>query len=221
MVKVGDREDPLSDLWSGFSSSSVPPISGEVTQAAIRQDECKPVGRRGLPSESSSRGGLTWRSQTVERTTDPVGADVVEVARDLGRGSGTGPLGRRGQVATGDPGTEPARCGQAGAGVARVPAPVRGLHADRPAGRGGREPGGHRRDRDLGRAGRTDSVQRGRRAAPGVEGRGERQGAGADDEDDRPRTSRGVGDRDRRRRSWFRAMSCWSRPATGCPPMAG
>jgi magnesium-transporting ATPase (P-type) len=49
---------------------------------------------------------------------------------------------------------------------------------------------------DLGGAGRADGVQRGDRAAPGGQGRGERQGAGPDDEDDRPGPPRrpGAGD---------------------------
>ena len=43
----------------------------------------------------------------------------------------------------------------------------------------------------------------------------------ADDEDDRPGTSRRPGGRDRRRGAGARATSCWSRPATGCPPTGG
>ena len=62
-----------------------------------------------------------------------------------------------------------------------------------------REPDRHRRDGHDGRAGRPDRVQRGHRAAAGVEGRGERQGAVADDEDDRAGASRRPGGRDRRR----------------------
>ena len=50
-----------------------------------------------------------------------------------------------------------------------------------------------------GGARRPDRLQRGDRAAPGGEGRGERQGAGPDDEDHRPRAPRRPGRRDRRR----------------------
>ena len=71
------------------------------------------------------------------------------------------------------------------------------------------------------RAGRADRLQRGDRTAPGGEGRGEPQGARADDEDDRARAPRRPGGRDRRRASSCRATSCCSRRATACPPTAG
>ena len=75
---------------------------------------------------------------------------------------------------------------QEGVRLPGVRAPVPGLHADRAAGRRGGQPVRHRGRRDVGRAGRADRVQRGDRTAAGVEGRGERQGAGTDDEDHRP-----------------------------------
>ena len=62
-----------------------------------------------------------------------------------------------------------------------------------------RQPGRHRGDRHHRRAGRADRLQRRDRPAPGVQGRGERQGARADDEDDRPGAPRRPGGRDRRR----------------------
>ena len=73
----------------------------------------------------------------------------------------------------------------------------------------------------LDRAGRPDRVQRGDRAAAGGQGRGERQGARADDEDDRAGAPRRPGGRDRRRGAGARATSCWSRPATWCRPTGG
>ena len=61
------------------------------------------------------------------------------------------------------------------------------------------QPDRHRGDRHHGRAGRADGLQRRDRPAPGGQGRGERQGARPDDEDDRPGAPRRPGGRDRRR----------------------
>ena len=94
---------------------------------------------------------------------------------------------------------QPARRGQEGVRLPGVPAPVPRLHADHPAGRGRDQPGRHRGCRHLGGPGRADGVQRGDRPAPGGQGRGERQGAGPDDEDHRPGPAGRPGDRDRRR----------------------
>ena len=139
-------------------------------------------------------------SQTVQQAgVNPTASDAAEVARSLDVDPAQGLTAGEAASRLASHGAEPAGRRQEGAGLARLPAPVRGLHAGGAPGRGRRQPGGHRRDRHHGRAGRADRVQRGRRSAPGGEGRGERQGAGADDEDDRPGTSRRPGGRDRRR----------------------
>ena len=96
-------------------------------------------------------------------------------------GSGPGPDGGRGAAATAATRPQRPRRGHAGAGLAALSQALRGLHADRPRGRCGRQRP-HRRVPDRLRAACPDGLQCAARAAPGGQGRGRRGGAGLDDE---------------------------------------
>ena len=119
-------------------------------------------------------------------------------ARAPGRSSSWA-LGRGGAVPAGVARSQPAGGRQEGAGLAGLPSSVRGLHAGHPPGGGRCQPGRHGGDRHHRRTGRAHGLQRGDRPAPGVQGRGERQGSLTDDEDDRQGASRRPGGRGRRR----------------------
>ena len=127
---------------------------------------------------------------------------------------------RRGGPQAPDARPQPADRDEEGVLAPGVPAAVPGLHAGHPAGgRGGQRRRDRRRRHDAG-AGRPDPVQRGHRAAPGGEGRGERRRAGPDDEDHRPRTPRRAGGRDRRRaaRAGRRGAGGGRQPGAGGRP---
>ena len=154
------------------AATPAPPRSGEA-------------GPPGVPPSDAGRR-TAWRHSMTSQDVTPV-ADRKRVrsrrrrgrpgrARARGRPQPRA-LGRRGAVPAGVARRQPAGRRQEGARLARLPAPVRGLHAGHPAGRGRRQPARHRRDRHHGRAGRPDRLQRRHRAAPGGQGRGERQGA--------------------------------------------
>ncbi len=123
--------------------------------------------------------------------------------------------GRRGGAAEGRPGqgvergrsaaapaaVRPQRAGRQEEGnrAAGFPAPVQGLHADHPAGRGRAQPGGHARRAHVAHAGGADGLQRRAGHARRVQGRSQPGRAREDDEEHRPCAPRRPGHRDRGR----------------------
>ena len=139
-------------------------------------------------AEPSQRAQPKWYALTPEA-----------VAQTTEGRSGEG--AERGRSAAAPAAVRPQRAGrqEEGIGLAGLPAPVPGLHADHPAGRRRPQPGRHARCGHDDRAGGPDGLQRGAGPARRIQGRGQPGRAREDDEEHRPRAPRRPGHRDRSR----------------------
>ena len=107
----------------------VPPRPGEVLMAR----RCDAPWRRSTPDDTDDdRNGTPLSRRTRGRA-----AAEVDPAQGAERG--------RGAAAPAAVRPQPAGRQEEGVGLAGLPAPVPGLHADHPGGRGRRQPGRHRR----------------------------------------------------------------------------